>query len=217
MNRKNWGKLLRASRGSWFLQSGGGSVAVQIIYPEDVPEHLSGSVYSWKVSLHIPGLNLILCGDKKWFPSKSHISYFFLHFFFPQMIWQFQPLLANWCISAWNKAGNGTLLRLLQMTLLLAVIPLPLHSTLGSSGVFVSRALKLGWWGRAAQGGRNVGLEGFVIRSSGVCYFHPLPPHLPLHKTTLPRRVKGHFLNTITKLLGSIPRGRWIAQQKQID
>lgn len=61
------------------------------------------------------------------------------------------------------------------------------------------------------------GAGGFVIRSSGVCYFHPLPPHLPLHKTPLPRRVKGHFLNTITKLLGSIPRGRWIAQQKQID
>lgn len=44
-----------------------------------------------------------------------------------------------------------------------------------------------------------------------------LPPHLPLHKTPLPRRVKRHFINTITKLLGSIPRGRWIAQQKQID
>lgn len=48
---------------------------------------------------HIPGLNLILCGDKKWFPSKSHISYFFLHFFFPQMIWQFQPSLA----SCWKQ------------------------------------------------------------------------------------------------------------------
>lgn len=68
---------------------------MQIIHTEDVPEPLSGSVYSWKVSLHIPGLNLILCGDKKQFPSKSHISYFFLRFFFPQMIWQFQPSLAN--------------------------------------------------------------------------------------------------------------------------
>lgn len=47
------------------------------------------------MSLHISGLNLILCGDKKLFPSKSQVSYFFPHFFFPQMIWQFQPTLAD--------------------------------------------------------------------------------------------------------------------------
>lgn len=177
--------------------------------------------------MHISGLNLILCGDKKPFPSKSEMSYFFLHFFFPQMIWQLQLSLAScwkqmhfsleqgWRWDTAPFSANG-------------FAPGSHPSAIAHCPGLPWRVCLQGFEAEADEEGLHKEEERYSWRArsgcQGLCHqeqwsvlFPPLAPHLPLHKTPLPRRVKGHFINTITKLLGSIPRGRWIAQQKQTD
>jgi len=148
---------------------------------------------------------------------------FFPHPFFPLgrsgSLSLLQLTAGNRCIPAWNKLLCNRLEMDTAPFSATGFAPGSHPSAITSCPAlprpvyrFVSSALKLGGMRRGCSRrkkwrarGLRAGAVCFAIRSSGVCDFHPLPPHLPLHKTSLPRRVKGHFINTITKLLGSIP------------
>lgn len=169
------------------------------IYPEDVCEHLKGSVYAWKLSLLISGLNLTSCGDKKPSPSKSQISYFLPSWFFfffssPQTIWHSQPALA----SCWKQMYFGLEQAPLQQAgdghhsvfckWLCSWKPSLCHRTLPCApAVWVPARLQRFEAGGGEEGlheeeetewragGLVAGARGFAIRSSGVCHFDPFP------------------------------------------
>lgn len=142
----------------------------------------------------ISELNLTLCGDKKPFPSITQISYFLpsLVFFSHQMIGQSQPALVNCWKQMYfgseqaplQQAGDGhhsifcKWLCSWQSSLCRRTLPCaPPHLQCFEAGGMRKGCTRRKKW---RDGGLIAGAGGFAIRSSGVCDFYPLPPHLLL-------------------------------------